>query len=362
METTILKDANDVARAKAGWDAIADTSAALPTQTSMWMYACAVAFSEELHIVVLGDERSPDAIAPLVRRGSHMEMLGVMQLGEPTDILARTPTALVQITEQLMREGVAVKLPRVPANSESIAACREAIGRRGFVRAKAGDKYPSLPLSDAWLDAGGGLSSRRRADLRRARRRADSMGTVAFELTTPDTAQVAGLLRIAYDVEARSWKGRNGTAIACVPKLADFFSSYAASMASLDTMHVELLRINQIPAAMNLNIDYKGQAWVLKVGYDEQFAHASPGLLLLAESISEATRRGMERYEFLGHHEAWIDPWTREATECVNLAAYPASPRAAQTLAEDVIRKSRSWRGSRSAQRVSRAKSVITDG
>jgi hypothetical protein len=350
MDATILKDANDVARARVGWDAIAATRAAHPTETSMWMHTCAAAFSEQLHIVLLGDERAPEAIAPLVSRGSYLETLGLLQLGEPTDILARTPAALGQLMEQLMREGMAIKFRRIPASSESIAACRTAIGKRGYARVAPGDTYPSLPLSEAWLEAGGGLSSRRRADLRRARRRADSMGKVTFELTTPDPAQVPDLLRTAYDVEVRSWKGRNGTAIACVPDWERFFSSYAASMASQGAMHIELMRINGTPAAMNLNVDYKGRAWVLKIGYDDQFAHASPGLLLLAESIADATRRGMERYEFLGRREAWIDPWTREGTECVSLTAYPAAPRAARTLAEDTIRKLRSRVASRGAE------------
>lgn len=74
---------------------------------------------------------------------------------------------------------------------------------------------------------------------------------------------------------------------------------------------------------MSMSIECKRRTWVLKIGYDERYANASPGLLLLAESISDSARCGIESYEFLGQREKGIEPWTREVRACVNIAAYP---------------------------------------
>jgi CelD/BcsL family acetyltransferase involved in cellulose biosynthesis len=94
-------------------------------------------------------------------------------------------------------------------------------------------------------------------------------------------------------------------------------------------------------AAMQYAVECGERFWLLKIGYDEHFARCSPGLLLLRHAISDAARRGLRSFEFLGGNEAWTQVWTQETREMVTLRAYPFKPLAMIGLAADAARSLR---------------------
>ncbi|MHB1810383.1 MAG: GNAT family N-acetyltransferase, partial [Solirubrobacteraceae bacterium] len=220
------------AAAARGWEQLDASCASLPTQTALWVRCCAGAFAEPTRMLSAGRPEEPDAVVALVERGTHREMLGSGQLNEPTDVLWRTREGLLDLARTLVDEGVPLKLRRLPADSETIAAVRAAVGRRGVVAVRAGDGHPTLTLSPPWTEPGGGLAARRRSDLRRARRRAVALGSLEVELLDPTEAQVPTLLETAYAVESRSWKARSGQALARTPELARFFGDYMSGAAA----------------------------------------------------------------------------------------------------------------------------------
>lgn len=344
MET--LASPADLRRATAGWEALAGSSAALPTQDAAWAIACAEAFGDA-HVLVHGELAAPEAIAPLARRGRRLELLGVTQLYEPADVLARSEQALDALAEQVLRERRPLFLGRIPAGAPIVAALRRALGRRGVLRVAEAPGHPALALTEAWQEPGGGLSSSRRSALRRARRRAEQAGEVSVELLAPAPEQVGSLLDEAIDVEARSWKGRAGTALATAPELARFYRAYAAEAAARGQLRVELLRIDGRAVAMQLGVEWRRRIWLLKIGFDEAHAAASPGQLLLGESIADAARRGLEGYELLGSAAPWTDVWAPELRACVRVAAYPAGVHGAVALGGASARAARLAAGAR---------------
>ena len=58
-------------------------------------------------------------------------------------------------------------------------------------------------------------------------------------------------------------------------------------------------------------------------------------MLLTAESVRYAARRGLRSYEFNGNVEPWTKVWTRHEHACCSLRAYPFSPRGAWALWTD---------------------------
>ncbi len=322
-----------------GWEALAASSAVLPMQDAPWALAAAEAFDDPLHVVVHGDPSAPEAIAPMARRGRELELLGSAQIHEPTDLLARSPEALGVLARELLRARQPISLRRIPADSDTVAALRDVVGRRGVVRVQEGAGHPALTLTEAWHEPGGGLSSSRRSSLRRARRRAEQSGEVTAELLTPTPEAVGELLDVAFDVEARSWKGRAGTALAMVPEIGDFYRRYAARMAERGALRVDLLRIDGAAVAVQIGVEWRNRVWLLKIGYDEDHAAASPGQLLLAESIADAARRGCERYEFLGSAAPWTEVWAPELASCTSVVAYPPGLASAVSLT-GVVRRS----------------------
>ncbi len=323
-----------------GWDALAEAHAWLPTQTPLWMAACAEAFGEPLRVIVRGGEDDPTAIAPLVRR-RRLETLGVDQLGEPTDLLAASREAMDDLVAALVAEGRALRFERLPASSAALTSLRALPRWRAAVHVEPTVGHPWIELTEAWREPGGGMSSRRRSDLRRARRRAEELGEVEVELLAPAEHEAPELIGEAVAIEARSWKGRGGSAIAGAPHLLRFFNLYGAAAARRGQLRLQFLRIAGRRVAMQVNLEWKRRAWVLKVGYDEEFKSASPGQLLLAESVADAARRDLEGYELMGRQETWTDAWSRDVRECVRLSVYPMRPSAAALLARDAARRAR---------------------
>ena len=333
-----------------GWDELAESHARFPMQSPLWMQACAEAFGEPLRTVVCGEQAHPVAVAPLVVR-RRLETLGVMQLGEPTDMLAASPAAMEELVAALLADGRALRLDRLPADSEALAAFRRVPRTRAVVRSEPVAGHPAIALSESWQEPGGGLSSRRRSDLRRARRRAEALGEVETELLSPGEAEVEELIEAAASIEARSWKGRGGSAIAANPHLLRFFLIYGTAAARRGLLRVQFLQIAGRRVAMQVNVEWKRCAWTLKIGYDEEFRDASPGQLLLAESVADAARRGLESYELLGRRETWTDVWSRDIRECVRLLVYPVRPTAVALLARDTLRGALDERRARAAER-----------
>src|SRR5262249_26205686 len=143
-----------------------------------------------------------------------------------------------------------------------------------------------------------------RKDLTRARKKARELGAISLRMTSPAPSELDPLFESALAIEADSWKGREGSALARAPELGAFYRRYAERASRPGLLRIAFLDIAGVPAAMQVAVECGGAYWLLKIGYREMFARCSPGALLLAETISWAAQRGLERYEFLGGSEA----------------------------------------------------------
>lgn len=332
------------------WSALAAASGS-PVQDFVWARACAESFgsSQELQVVVAGPEKRPRAIAPLVLRGplSRLELLGVKELSEPADLLYRDETALTELAAALAARRLPLLLERVPDGEAVAAALRRAYRGRGLVVAHRAPSAPYILLDPAWRRPEERLSAGRRSDFRRARRNAEKLGPVTSEVLSPGPNELAPLLDAALRVEAAGWKGKRGTALAQDAVRGAFFRSYAAAAAERGILRLCLLRIGGAAAAMQVAVEYGNRFWLLKIGYDDRFARASPGQLLMLETVRYAAERELASYELLGRVEPWTRRWTDHARPCVSLHAYPARPRGALALAADAAslaaRKVRTW-------------------
>jgi CelD/BcsL family acetyltransferase involved in cellulose biosynthesis len=317
-----------------GWELLTAEHAALPTQDLPWTLASLDAFGGEPALFAFGATAAPNAIAPMLRHGRRLEFAGG-EMVEPGDLLADSADSLTALAANLVRDGAPLLLARVSAASPSIAAVRRAVSWRGTVHVHEGAGYPTIGLDDRWCEPGGGLSASRRSALRRAGRKAAQTGEVAVELLAPAVDELPALLDEAFAIEARSWKGVNGTALVNDPPRAHFVRRYAEETARRGTLRLQFLRIAGEAVAMQIAIEWKHQIWLFKIGYDDAHAAASPGQLLLAESIADAARRGLRRYQLLGTAADWTRVWTTDEQPCVTVRAYPATVRSAVELVAD---------------------------
>ena len=324
----ILREKSSVAGLVPGWARLASESGTTPTQDANWSIAAAdsVDAGRPLLIVVVGDVERPRAVAPLVRRGAQFELLGAEMLHEPTELLAEDDDALRELAKGIASLRTPVLLHRLPATSPSIGALKAAFRPFGFVVARDSYGHGVIWLSDEWTQPEGRLSKRRASDLRRARRRAEGQGEVEVELLTPAVVDVDGLLDEAFAIEARSWKGREGTALALDTERGDFYRGYCSSAAEREDLRIAFLRIGGRRVAMQVAVEWGSRLWLLKIGHDESANRCSPGMLLLLEVVRAAATEGLEAVQLLGGIESWTSMWTEDVKECATVAAYPPGP------------------------------------
>jgi CelD/BcsL family acetyltransferase involved in cellulose biosynthesis len=162
------------------------------------------------------------------------------------------------------------------------------------------------------------------------------MGPLAFDILRPTPGELKPLLDEAMRIEAASWKGRVGTALASDPVREAFYRGYAAAACTKGTLHISFLRIGPQAAAMEIAVESGNRFWLLRIGYDEAFATCSPGALLMLETVRYAAARGLHSYEFLGTSESWTRMWTQLERPCVSLRAYPTNLRGMLVFAADI--------------------------
>ena len=324
----ILREKSSVAGLVPGWARLASESGTTPTQDANWSIAGAdsVDAGRPLSIVVVGDVERPRAVAPLVRRGAQFELLGAEMLREPTELLAEDDDALRELAKGIASLRTPVLLHRLPATSPSIPALKHAFRPLGFVVARDSYGHGVVWLSDEWTQPEGRLSKRRASDLRRARRRAEGQGKVEVELLTPAVGDVGGLLDEAFAIEARSWKGREGTALAVDTERGDFYRGYCSSAAEREDLRIAFLQIGGRRVAMQVAVEWGSRLWLLKIGHDESANRCSPGMLLLLEVVRAAAAEGLEAVQLFGGIEPWTSMWTEDVDECATVAAYPPGP------------------------------------
>jgi len=338
----LVRSLEDLDGLKDAWRTLS-ASARFPMQDFSWARAWSASFlaGHELHVVVVTDNSGPIAIAPLVKplQGPvRLELLGASELSEPMDFVYASETALEALAEALSRSSLPLDLRRISADSPTVGALERAFrGRAALVR-RPGNPYPRILLDAGWTNPKQRLSSSRRSLLRRMRRRAEQMGELSWEVATPSRSDLAPLLEEAFRVEAASWKGRGGTALAQSPVRRGFFETYAASACEEGIFRMCFLRIGGRTAAMQYAVEHKGGFWLFRMGYDEEFASCSPGSILIEETIRYAASRGVASYEFLGSVEEWTRMWTDDRCECVSLRSYPMGFNGAVALGSDAAR------------------------
>jgi CelD/BcsL family acetyltransferase involved in cellulose biosynthesis len=332
----IIRTVTDLDELGADWEQLTPQTAE-PGSHFLWARTSAETHPDaEPHVVVVGDP--PSAIAPLAclpDRARTLTWLGAA-LHEPSDLLWRHPTALHQLADAIARLGRPLDLPRIPAGSEAVPALRSALRTRGLQRLRSTPGAPFIALDEGWADSEPQhLRSRRRADLRRSRRRAERFGEVRFAVHQPSEDEASGLLETAFRVEASGWKQRTGTALQEDQLTGAFFTSYGRAAARRGMLRVALLLLGGKPAAMQIAVETGGRYWLLKIGYDAAFARCSPGTLLLAHTVQLAARRGLQTYELLGVDEPWTAPWATGVRRMTTLRHYPFRPGGGLALAAD---------------------------
>ena len=133
--------------------------------------------------------------------------------------------------------------------------------------------------SDDW---GRALPKNMRDSIRKARGRIEESGGSQVIVSTG-----AGL-PAAYEqfvaLEASGWKGAEGTALSLRPAMQGLLRDY---LSNAGTAQIRSLLVGDRLAASQVGVTVGGSLFLLKVAYDEQLAHLSPGNVLMVNLVEE---------------------------------------------------------------------------
>jgi len=341
MKARIIEGLDGLGALGTAW-ATLEQNAFLPMQHFIWSQAGAAAFTRdgELRLLVLEEGDDVAAIAPLVQRKERhcLEFLAMEEFFEPTDVLCGRSEAMPALAKALVDLKIPLRLRRLPADSPLPEALAKAFRGRGALVCRPDDGWPWVSLNSKWEEPENQLKAGRRSDFRRAQRKANEMGDVTTDIVTPTLETLPALLEEALKVEAASWKGETGSALALDKKRGTFYHQYAAAACGKGIFRLCFLRIGGETAAMQIAVESGGSLWLLKIGYDNKFARCSPGNLLMRESLRYAAKRGLQSLEFLGAVEPWIRVWTDLERPCVAVRGYPWGWRGGAALATDLAK------------------------
>lgn len=126
------------------------------------------------------------------------------------------------------------------------------------------------------------ISPKKAKELRRQRNRLAEQGQLAIRTVT-DRALVRDAFEHFLAIEARSWKGRAGTAMMQQPAAAAFSRAMVRAMASEGQCRIDLLELDGAPIAAAIQLRSGDRSYFWKTAYDAQYAKYSPGLHLAIE-------------------------------------------------------------------------------
>jgi CelD/BcsL family acetyltransferase involved in cellulose biosynthesis len=128
------------------------------------------------------------------------------------------------------------------------------------------------------------ISSKRRRELERCRRRLEELGEVRHEIHTSGEG-LSQAVQAFLELEASGWKGEQGTALASNLATRNFALTVFANSDESLRRRADLLLLNGKPIAAGMIVFCGETGFTIKGGYDEKYSKYSAGLLLEVEVI-----------------------------------------------------------------------------
>ena len=336
-EARVVSDARGFAALESEWNELAaDSLVDHPFCGFDWMRCWWQAFGEgrELRIVVARRGGRAMGIAPLMLTRGRLLGLPVRRLeamaNEQTPrfdfLVARGAESAYDAIWQALREDAqwdVLQLTQAPDTGPTVQALQRLAGSAGSpVGRWAADASPYLVLDEGRDDGYRRVVGRKhRSNVERLARRLAALGPIVLE-TVSEPRDVASSIDDGFRLEASGWKERIGTAIASQPRVQGFYRSLAQNQAANGDVELVFLKSDGRRIAF-LYVVRRGRGfYLLKCGYDPEYARHAPVHVLCHLLFSEASERRLDLIEFLGGNDEWKQRWTHRTVQHVWLYVF----------------------------------------
>lgn len=313
------------AELREGWDELATENLFL---TWDWLDCWWRSFGDaaEMRVHVRWDGPELAAAVPFGLWGSHLVAMANAE-SDLFRLLARSERDLDPVLQAIAGGPWSrITVRGLPADEPSARQLVDGLRSRGWlVNRVFRERCPIVETTGSFEDFYMGLSAKARANDRRARRRLEREGPAEVRAIEP-VDQLETVLAEAFALEAAGWKGRSGTAILSSERQARFYRSLCERFQRLGRLRFSALRLGGELIAFHLDVVHQQRLYALKTSYDERYAAASPGNVLLMAILERAFEDELEAVELLGPASPRKERYATDARDTVVLRAYRRRP------------------------------------
>lgn len=304
-------------------DAVERAQVTYPFLRHEWIRTWWDAFGsgKQLHVIVVRKDGRIAAIAPFMRESIVMYGMPVRRIRlMQNDHTPRTDLVLASDAETAYRaiwDVLRSERPRWDVLLLGQLDRASATGRT-FSRLAASEgcvtglwksnDSPYLALTGTADTYFKSLPAKLRSNLRNRLTRAARLGATELEVLQGTAAAAAA--EDVWRLERSGWKQESGTAITCDPAVHAFYSTLIGRGNAAGWLRILFLTIagRRIAAAYSACFDQR--LFLIKTGYDPEYATCAPFKLLTNEAIRHAYAAGLAEIDFLGDDEPWKLEWT----------------------------------------------------
>src|SRR5262249_17271123 len=143
------------------------------------------------------------------------------------------------------------------------------------------------------------LSAKRLREIRRRRRLLEAEGKLSLQIVD-GSERLEEVLEEGFRVEAAGGKGAAGAGVISRPPTAQFYNEVGRRAPPRGMLGLAFLRLDGCPLAFDYCLEEGGVHYLVKIGYNPDYARFGPGLIMRYEMLARAFRTGLRSYEFLG--------------------------------------------------------------
>lgn len=308
MDIRIIRRAEDLAALQAQWWDLWRRAAASPFLSPAWLLPWWQVFrpGELRSIAVLGGGRLV-ALAVLYCDRGRLLPVGIA-LSDYLDVLAdpSEPHALPSLAAGVheLPDWNEWSLEELPPGAAALAVPAPQGCGDG---AQAQSACPVLPLPRTVAGLAESVPAGKLRRLRMARHRADRRGGFAVERVGIGGSDE--FLRELTRLHRARWDERGGSEALRGDLVEQFLAVVTPPLVAADLGRLFLLRLGGRCAGAYYGLSDGRQAYAWLGGFDPQFAHESPGTLLIAHAIEAAVAEGCREFHFLRGRERYKYEW-----------------------------------------------------
>ena len=265
-------------------------------------------------ITIRSDDGSLEGLAPLMRsrdgsEGTRLEFIGDLELCDYFEVLMaprRQQEVARAIADYLVSEAnddVEICLNNLSADSPAAPLLQDSLTREGLLlETETIETCPTIVLPPEWNAYLAALRGKDRHELRRKIRRAENAAELAYTVTdTPeqldrDLETFIALHRMSQQDDKQGFM---------TPAKVAFFGDMAHRLWSEGWLELAFLYADERPIAGLCCMTYGTTYAAYNSGYHPDYSYLSAGIVLFADRIRSAIRRGYRAFDFLRGNESY---------------------------------------------------------